>query len=129
MSMRGGGGAGRMRVGSMDAEAQRAANAAAPKVPHLFRRISFLFAPHKRALIVTGSLVVVSAAISVLPPLLTQQAFDRGLFPIGPDGEALAPNVPVLVQIVALMVVLYLVSAALGVWQTWLTANVGNRVM
>src|SRR5690606_6348033 len=85
--MRGGGG-GRMRVGSADAEAQRAANAAAPKVPHLFRRISFLFAPHKTALIVTGSLVVLSAAISVLPPLLTQQAFDRGLFPLAADGRS-----------------------------------------
>ena len=126
--MRGGGG-GRMRVGSADAEAQRAANAAAPKVPHLFRRISFLFAPHKTALIITGSLVVVSAGISVLPPLLTQQAFDRGLFPLAEGGAVLGPNMPVLVQIVALMVVLYLVSAALGVWQTWLTANVGNRVM
>src|SRR5690606_21086011 len=118
--MRGGG---RMRVGSADADAQREANAAAPKVPHLFRRISFLFAPHQRAVIVSGSLVIVGAGISVLPPLLTQQAFDRGLFPIAPGGEALAPNIPVLVQIVALMVVLYLVSAALGVWQTWLTAN------
>lgn len=126
--MRGGGG-GRMRVGSADAEAQRAANAAAPRVPHLFRRISFLFAPHRTALIITGSLVVVSAAISVLPPLLTQQAFDRGLFPIATDGTTLGPDIPVLVQIVALMVVLYLLSAALGVWQTWLTANVGNKVM
>lgn len=126
--MRGGGG-GRMRVGSADAEAQRAANAAAPRVPHLFRRISFLFAPHKTALIITGSLVVVSAAISVLPPLLTQQAFDRGLFPVAADGAFLGPDIPVLVQIVALMVVLYLFSAALGVWQTWLTANVGNKVM
>ncbi|MBX3094561.1 MAG: ABC transporter ATP-binding protein, partial [Cryobacterium sp.] len=125
--MRGGGG--RMRVGSADAEAQRAANAAAPRVPHLFRRISFLFAPHKTALIITGSLVVVSAAISVLPPLLTQQAFDRGLFPVDAEGAFLGPDIPVLLQIVGLMVVLYLVSAALGVWQTWLTANVGNRVM
>ncbi|HRN28904.1 MAG TPA: ABC transporter ATP-binding protein [Terrimesophilobacter sp.] len=125
--MRGGGG--RSRIGSADADAQRAANAAAPQIPHLFRRISFLFAPHKVALSITATLVVVSAAISVLPPLLTQQAFDRGLFPAADDGTILGPDVPVLFQIVALMVLLYLVSAALGVWQTWLTATVGNKVM
>lgn len=123
------GGMGRSRVGSADAEAQRAANAAAPKIPHLFRRISALFAPHKRALVVTATLVILSAAISVLPPLLTQQAFDRGLFPTDSEGTIGPPDMPVLLQIVGLMVLLYLVSAALGVWQTWLTANVGNRVM
>lgn len=124
-----GGGMGRSRIGSADADAQRAANAAAPEIPQLFRRISFLFAPHRTALTITAALVVLSAAISVLPPLLTQQAFDRGLFPAGPDGTIGGPNIPVLLQIVGLMVLLYLVSAAIGVWQTWLTANVGNKVM
>jgi ATP-binding cassette, subfamily B, bacterial len=60
----------------------------------------------------------------VLPPLLTKEAFDRGLFP--PEGS---PNIPVLVQLVGIMVALWIASAALGVWQTWLTANVGNKVM
>src|SRR5690606_31851727 len=46
-----------------------------------------------------------------------------GLFPRG------GPDLPVLLEIVALMVVIYLVSAGLGVWQTWLTATVGNKVM
>ncbi len=118
--MRGGG---RSRVSSGDVDAQRAANAAAPKIKGLFRRIAGLFLPHKIALITTGSLVMVGAALSVLPPLLTQQAFDRGLFPPG------GPDLPVLGEIVALMVAIYLVSAAIGVWQTWLTSNVGNRVM
>src|SRR5690606_13905248 len=123
------GGMGRSRVGSADAEAQRAANAAAPKVPQLFRRISALFAPRERALVVTAALVILSAAISVLPPLLTQQAFDRGLFPTDSAGTIGPPDIPVLLQIVGLMVLLYLVSAAHGVWQTWRTANVGTRVM
>lgn len=118
--MRGGG---RGRIGSADAEAQRAANAAAPKVQGLFRRITELFLPHRAALVTTGVLVVIGAALSVLPPLLTQQAFDRGLFPEG------GPDLPVLGGIVALMVAIYLVSAALGVWQTWLTSTVGNKVM
>jgi ATP-binding cassette subfamily B protein len=122
--MRGGGvGGGRSRVGSADAAAQRAANAAAPTVQGLFRRISELFLPHRAALATTGVLVVIGAGLSVLPPLLTQQAFDHGLFPPG------GPDLPVLLGIVSLMVVIYLASAALGVWQTWLTATVGNKVM
>lgn len=71
----------RTRVGMMDPDAQKAENAAAPRIPDLLRRIRHLFTPHRRALTVTISLVLVGAAISVAPPLLTQQAFDRGLFP------------------------------------------------
>jgi len=123
--MRGGGPGGpRGRISGSDAEAQRAANATAPKIPHLLRRIAELFSGHRRALVVTISLVLVSAAISVLPPLLTKQAFDVGLFP--PTG---GPNVPVLVELIVIMVILWIASAALGVWQTWLTATVGNKVM
>jgi ATP-binding cassette subfamily B protein len=110
-------------VSSGDVSAQRAANAASPKIKGLIRRIAELFRPHRVALITTGTLVMLGAGLSVLPPLLTQQAFDRGLFPPG------GPDLPVLGEIVGLMVAIYLVSAALGVWQTWLTANVGNKVM
>ena len=118
--MRGGG---RSRVSNGDVDAQRAANAKAPKVERLLRRTAELFLPHRTELIVTGTLVIVGAGLSVVPPLLTQQAFDRGLFPTG------GPDLPVLIELVSIMVAIYLVSAALGVWQTWLTATVGNRVM
>ena len=114
----------RTRISSNDPEAQRAANAEAPKIPDLLKRIGGLFAPHKKALIVTISLVLVSAGLSVFPPLLTKQAFDLGLFP-----EGGTPNIPVLFELVGLMVALWIASALLGVWQTWLTANVGNKVM
>lgn len=110
-------------MSSGEVSAQRAANAASPKIKGLIRRIAELFRPHRVALITTGTLVMLGAGLSVLPPLLTQQAFDRGLFPPG------GPDLPVLGEIVGLMVAIYLVSAALGVWQTWLTANVGNKVM
>jgi ATP-binding cassette subfamily B protein len=121
--MRGGGGRGG-RVSSGDAAAQRAANAEAPKIPDLLKRIGSLFAPHKTALTVTITLVLISAALGVFPPLLTKQAFDIGLFP--PSGT---PNVPVLLELVAAMVALWVAASLLGVWQTWLTANVGNKVM
>ncbi|WP_213815636.1 ABC transporter ATP-binding protein [Glaciihabitans sp. dw_435] len=122
MSMRGGGGRG--RVSARDTEAQKAANAGAPKVEHLLRRIGELFKPHRRALSVTIVLVLISAGMSVLPPLLTREAFDIGLFP-----KSGIPDVPVLMLLVGAMVALWIASAGLGVWQTYLTATVGNTVM
>src|SRR5680860_16374 len=121
--MHGGGGA-RSRVARGDVEAQRAQNAEAPRIPNLLRRILGLFAPHRAALAVTIVLVLVGATMSVLPPLLTQRAFDEGLFP--PDS---GPNLERLAVLVGLMIAVYLLSVLLGVWQTWLTATVGNTVM
>nr|WP_166999182.1 ABC transporter ATP-binding protein [Microbacterium fandaimingii] len=122
MSMRGGrpvGGAARA-----DREAQKEQNASAPQIPHLLRRILELFRPHRLAISLTIGVVLVTAAISVIPPLLVESAFDVGLFPAhgGPD-------LPVLSVIVAVMIGLYILSAALGVWQAYLTATVGNSVM
>ncbi|PWB97393.1 ABC transporter ATP-binding protein [Salinibacterium hongtaonis] len=114
----------RARISSADPEAQKAENAAAPTIPDLLPRIRHLFAPHARALTVTIILVLIGAGISVLPPLLTQQAFDLGLFP--PSG---VPDMPVLLELVGIMVLLWIAAASLGVWQTWLTASVGNKVM
>ncbi|MBC7443401.1 MAG: ABC transporter ATP-binding protein [Ramlibacter sp.] len=119
-----GGGGRRGRVSGGDAVAQRAENAEAPPIPNLLRRIAGLFAQHRGALIVTVVLVFISAALSVVPPLLVQRAFDEGLFP--PGGS---PDVRRLAVLVGLMIAIYLGSQLLGVWQTWLTATVGNSVM
>jgi len=119
----------RTRMGGVDETAQRAENADAPKIPHLLRRTAELFAPHKAALVTTVVLVLVGAALSVIPPLLTQRAFDDGLFPVGADGDVSGPNLPVLTWIVVAMFAVFVVSALLGVWQTWLTATIGNKVM
>jgi ATP-binding cassette subfamily B protein len=110
----------------MDAASQRAQNAQAPRIPHLFRRIAELFRPYRGRLVLMVALVLIGAALSVAPPLLTQRAFDLGLFP---DGGGRPPDVPVLLALVAAMILLWLASSALGVWQTYLTARVGNSVM
>lgn len=107
-----------------DVAAQKALNATAPTIPHLMRRISGLFTPHKGALVMTVILVLIGAALSVVPPLLTQRAFDDGLFP-----KSGTPDMPVLVSIVVAMIIVFVSSALLGVWQTFLTASVGNKVM
>ncbi|WP_374107692.1 ABC transporter ATP-binding protein [Leifsonia poae] len=120
----GGGGGGRGRVSGGDAEAQKALNATAPKIPHLMRRIGGLFAPHKTAIVVTMVLVLIGAGLSVVPPFLTQRAFDDGLFP-----KSGKPEISTLITVVVLMIIVYVGSALLGVWQTYLTASVGNKVM
>ncbi len=110
--------------GGGDEEAQRAVNADAPRIPHLFPRIAALFRPHRGKIALTVALVLIGAALSVIPPLLVERAFDDGLFPGGGG-----PNLPVLAQIVGLMIAIYVLTTGLGVWQTWLTATVGNTVM
>ena len=117
-------GKGRTRISGRDAAAQRAENAEAPRIPNLLSRSANLFAPHHSALVVTIVLVLIGAALSVIPPLLTQRAFDDGLFPPGRT-----PNLPRLSLLVGIMMVVFVGSALLGVWQTWLTATVGNKVM
>jgi ATP-binding cassette subfamily B protein len=124
MSMRGGGGHGGGRISSGDFAAQRAANAAAPRIPNLLGRIAGLFGPHRRSIGFTVALVLLGAALSVIPPLLTQRAFDEGLFP-----KSGRPDVPVLAWLVTGMVLLWIANAGVGVWQTYLTATVGNKVM
>ncbi len=118
MSMRGGHGT----MGG-DARALKAKNAEAPKIENLGPRTLGLFAGHKPAITVTIVLVLIAAALSVIPPLLTVQVFDVGLF------SRTGPNLPVLAELVVVMIGLFVVSTLLGVWQTYLTARVGNSVM
>ncbi|WP_285465363.1 ABC transporter ATP-binding protein [Agromyces sp. NBRC 114283] len=119
----------RTRIASADEAAQRAENAQAPKIPNLLGRIAELFAPHRAALVTTIVLVLIGAALSVIPPLLTQRAFDDGLFPKNAAGDALPPDVPQLTWLVVGMIAVFIVSALLAVWQTWLTSTIGNKVM
>jgi ATP-binding cassette, subfamily B, bacterial len=119
---RGGGGGGGFR--GVDIEAQKKLNAEAPRIDHLGARVVGLFRPYLWKLVVTGILVVAGAAIAVVPPLVVQRIFDDALFPT--DGSG--PDLGLLIRLVILMVVLFLVSAALGVAQTWFTSTVGNSV-
>jgi ATP-binding cassette subfamily B protein len=121
--MRGGGG-GHPGFRGVDIEAQKKLNAAAPRIPHLRGRVVALFRPYLWPLVATGVLVIVGAAIAVIPPLIVQRIFDDALFPV--DGGP--PDMPLLWRLVAVMVALFLVSAALGVAQTWFTSTVGNKV-
>lgn len=112
------------RVSSGDADRQREINSEAPVVADLGRRIAALFRPYRGQLAVIIVLVLISAALGILPPLLTQRVFDDGLFP--PVG---GPNLTLLAWLVGGMVAVFIVSSGLGIVQTLFTARVGNRVM
>jgi ATP-binding cassette subfamily B protein len=125
-----GGGRGRAaRISSGDIEAQKAINAAAPKVANLGKRIMALFKPYTKAITVMIILVLFTAVVSVFPPLVTQRIFDEGLFPLSDQGQTLGPNMPRLLRLLGIMVTLLLISNLVGIWQTWLTSRTGNRVM
>lgn len=121
--MGGGGGRGAVFRG-VDEAAQRRMNAAAPKVPGLGRRVAALFTPYRGRLALTAMLVVLGAGIAVIPPLLVQRIFDDALFPLDGGG----PRIPLLTMLVSITIGLFLLSAVLGVTQTWLTSTVGNEV-
>jgi len=123
MSM-GGMGGGRGGFRGVDEDAQRRLNAEAPQVRDLGRRVVALFRPYLARIVVTGILVIAGAAIGVVPPLIVQRIFDDALFPV--DGSG--PDLSLLLVLVLVMVGLFLLGAALGVVQTWLTATVGNKV-
>ncbi|MGO3844379.1 ABC transporter ATP-binding protein [Agrococcus casei] len=112
------------RVGARDEAVQRAANQSAPKVANLGGRIAELFRPHRGKVIVIIVLVLAVATIQVFPPLLIQRVFDEALFP---PSEVV--NMNLLLQLLAVMVALWVSSAAIGVTQSLLTARVGNSVM
>ncbi|MFL0566172.1 ABC transporter ATP-binding protein [Microbacterium sp. 179-I 1D1 NHS] len=120
------GGPGGFRGGfrGIDEDTQRERNASAPRIPDLGRRVVALFRPYRRRLVVTAALVVLGAAVGVIPPLLVQRIFDDALFPV--DGSS--PQLGLLGVLVLSMIGLFVLGAALGIAQTWLTSTVGNRV-
>ncbi|NBQ93059.1 MAG: ABC transporter ATP-binding protein [Micrococcales bacterium] len=107
-----------------DVDSIREKNAKAPKIAHLGKRIFGLFAPHKATFTLTISLILISAGLSIIPPLLIQEAFNVGLFPKSGN-----PDLGLLTTLVWIMIGIYVLNGLLGVAQTYLTSKVGNQVM
>ncbi|MGQ0572684.1 MAG: ABC transporter ATP-binding protein [Pseudonocardia sp.] len=91
----------------------------------LARRVWALFTPYRRTLVVIVVAVLVSSGLGIITPFLTQAAFDRALFPL--DGSPV--DVALLAWLVGGMVVVPVVAALVGVYQTYQTTLLGNRVM
>jgi ATP-binding cassette, subfamily B, bacterial len=88
-------------------------------------RLAKLFLPHRRRVTVVTMIVLVSAAIGIVNPLLIRVVFDNALFP--PDSAG--PDVQLLVSLTALMLGIALLTGILGVVQTVLTNRLGQDVL
>ncbi len=91
----------------------------------LGRRVWALFTPYRPMLVAIGIAVLLSSGLGIITPFLTQAAFDRALFPVGGG----AVDLPLLAWLVGGMVAIPVVSALIGVYQTYRTTLLGNRVM
>lgn len=91
----------------------------------LGRRVWALFTLYRASLLAIVVAVLVSSGLGIITPFLTQAAFDRALFPLGGGAVRLG----LLAWLVAGMVAIPVVSALIGVYQTYQTTLLGNRVM
>ena len=89
------------------------------------RRLWALFLPYRVGMVAILVAVLLSSGLGIITPFLTQAAFDKALFPTA-GGPV---NLPQLGWLVAGMVAVPVVSALIGVWQTYQTTLLGNRVM
>ena len=96
----------------------------------LGRRVWALFTPYRRSLVLIVVAVLFSSGIGILTPFLTQAVFDRALFPAqGGSGAGGGVRLSLLAWLVGGMVAVPVVSALIGVFQTYQTTLLGNRVM
>ena len=87
-------------------------------------RIAASFRPYLPQVILVGFLILLSAGLGVINPLLIQVVFDRALFP--PSGS---PDLNLLWTLAGIMVAVIAVTSSIGIFQTYLTNTVGQRVM
>ena len=90
----------------------------------LGRRIVSAFAPYWFKVSVVGGLIFVTAGLGVVNPVLIRVVFDSALFP--PSGT---PDLDLLWLLVAVMATTTVATGGLGIVQTYLTNEVGQRVM
>lgn len=90
----------------------------------LGHRIVSAFAPYWFKVSVVGVLILVTAGLGVVNPVLIRVVFDSALFP--PSG---APDLNLLWIIVGVMAAITVATGGLGIVQTFYTNQVGQRVM
>ena len=95
------------------------------------RRVLGSFRPYRAKLSIVGLAIVITATLGVVNPLLIAVVFDDALFPKTKTKPpiSLPPDIHLLVQLVALMILIPIVTGFIGVGQTYLANSVGQRVM
>jgi ATP-binding cassette, subfamily B, bacterial len=88
--------------------------------PRTLRQIATFFSPYRGRLLVIAAVILVSVSIGVVNPILLKLVIDNLL---GPQ------DLQLLYLQCGLMIVLPFISSGLGVWQSYLSNVVGQRVM
>jgi ATP-binding cassette subfamily B protein len=88
--------------------------------PRTFRRILGFFSPYRGRLWVISALIVLTVSIGVVNPILLKLVIDNLLGP---------KDLGLLYLQCGLMIVLPIISSLIGVWQSFLSNVVGQRVM
>jgi len=91
-----------------------------PDRPVSLRRIGRLFIPYKVRLGALLALIVLGSILSVASPFLLREAVDEGI---------VNHNLELLTWMVAGMIALAIINGVIGVAQTWISNQVGQRVM
>ena len=89
----------------------------------VIKRVARLFGPYKKDVLIVALTILVTAGLGVVSPLLIKPIFDKGLFPAG------GPDLSILSWLVGTMIAIAVVSSLIGVYQSYLTNVVGQRVM
>ncbi len=95
----------------------------APSSPLLPRTIR-LFRPYRFQVVSVAVLILVTASIGVVNPLLIRTVFDAGLFPASGG-----PDMQLLWILAAIMTSIAIANGLMGVLQTYMTNKVGQNVM
>ena len=94
-----------------------------PSSPMLGRTVR-LFRPYRFYVVSVAVLILVTASIGVINPLLIRTVFDSGLFP-----ESGVPDMKLLWILAAIMTSIAIANGLMGVVQTYMTNSVGQSVM
>jgi ATP-binding cassette subfamily B protein len=86
-------------------------------------RIFALFRPYRRRIALVLAVIVLSSVLSVIGALLIKVMFDKALFPRG------GPNVTLLIELVAALIAIPILTGLLNIAQTYYTNWIGNRVL
>ena len=90
----------------------------------ILRRTLRLFRPYRFHVVSVAVLILVTASIGVINPLLIRTVFDSGLFP-----SSGGPDLQLLWILAAVMTSIAIANGIMGVIQTYMTNHVGQSVM
>ena len=93
--------------------------------PGTFRRIVGIFAPYRAKVALVAFLILVTAGLGLINPLLIKVVFNDVILAQGPESDRLR----LLLVVVAVMIAAPIVTGLLGLWQTYTNNLVGQSVM